>query len=76
MKKNSVKESADEMRREYDFSRMKGDVRGKYARRFQAGTNLVRLEPDVAKVFADDESVNEALRSLIKIAESKAKAVN
>ena len=76
MKKNSVKESADEMRREYDFSRMEGGVRGKYARRFQAGTNLVRLEPDVAKVFADDESVNEALRSLIKIAESKAKAVN
>ena len=52
---------------------MKGGVRGKYAKRFRAGTNLVLLEPDVAKVFADDESVNDALRSLIKVATKQAK---
>jgi len=47
---------------EYDFS---GGVRGKYAGRFAAGTNLVKLEPDVAKVFRDSASVNRALRRLV-----------
>ncbi len=47
------------MRDEYDFSR---GVRGKYAERFAAGTNLVRLEPDVAKAFPTSEAVNRALR--------------
>ena len=47
---------------EYDFS---GGVRGKYAGRFAAGTNLVKLEPDVAKVFPDSASVNRALRRLV-----------
>ncbi len=56
---------------EYDFSK---GVRGKYARRYADGTNIVVLSPDVAKVFPDSESVNEALRVLIKIARQKAKA--
>lgn len=51
-----------DMRDEYDFSK---GVRGKYARRFAEGSNVVVLEPDVARVFADSESVNEALRSLV-----------
>ncbi len=54
------------MRSEYDFSKA---VRGKYLERYQKGTNVVLLEPDVAKVFKDSEAVNEALRGLLKLAE-------
>ncbi len=50
---------------EYDFSR---GVRGKYAKRYAAGTNVVVLAPDVAAVFPDADSVNEALRALVMIA--------
>jgi len=53
---------------EYDLSKLKGGVRGKYASKFREGTNLILLEPDVAVVFKDNDSVNEALRLLIKIA--------
>lgn len=73
MKKDSNIQSTDDLRPEYDFSKLKRGVRGKYAERFHAGTNLVRLEPDVARVFNDDESVNETLRSLIKLAKSQIK---
>lgn len=48
----------------YDFSK---GVRGKYAARFKNGSNVVVLSPDVAEVFSDSKSVNEALRTLIKI---------
>jgi len=44
-------------------------IRGKYYNSYQKGTNLVLLSPDVAKVFSTEESVNEALRSLIKVAQ-------
>ncbi len=68
MKKKSLTESHDELRPEYDLhGLLKKGVRGKYAKRFQAGTNLVLLEPDVAKVFADDEAVNQALRLAIQL---------
>jgi len=53
------------MRPEYDFS---GGVRGKYAAQFRKGTNVVVLEPDVAKFFSDSAAVNNALRSLVEIA--------
>jgi hypothetical protein len=56
----------DDLRPEYDFSSLKGGVRGKYYRRFKAGTNIVRLEPEVAKAFPTDEAVNEALRTVIR----------
>ena len=56
------------MRDEYDFSELKGAVRGKYHERYKAGTNLVLLQPDVAEAFPDAESVNEALRALLKVA--------
>jgi len=56
------------MRDEYDFSELKGAVRGKYHDRYKAGTNLVLLQPDVAEAFPDAESVNEALRALLKVA--------
>ena len=71
MKKAST--PADDLRPEYDFSKMKGGVRGKYAQRYRAGTNLAKIDPDVAEVFADDSSVNEALRSLIKVARHQVK---
>lgn len=56
---------SDEMRPEYDFS---GGIRGKHHRVYQQGTNVVLLEPDVAEVFKDSESVNHALRMLMDIA--------
>lgn len=52
-----------DMREEYDFS---GGVRGKYVDRFSEGSKLVVLDPDVAEVFSDAASVNEALRGLIQ----------
>ena len=62
------KKPDDELRDEYDFSQLEGGVRGKYVAQYREGTNLALLEPDVAKAFPSDESVNEALRLLIQIA--------
>jgi hypothetical protein len=56
----------DEMRPEYD---LRGGVRGKYYKEYMKGTNVVLLDPDVAAVFPDSESVNQALRVLIKAAD-------
>ena len=58
------------MRPEYDFS---GGVRGKYSASFRKGTNVVVLEPDVAKVFSDSAAVNDALRALVEIAKRSQK---
>jgi uncharacterized DUF497 family protein len=66
MKKVEAEVKEDELRPEYDLSRLKGRVRGKYVRRYRAGTNLVLLEPDVANAFPDSKTVNEALRQLMK----------
>lgn len=55
----------EEMLSEYDFHQ---GVRGKYSGEYASGTNIVVLDPDVADVFPDSESVNEALRMLIRIA--------
>jgi hypothetical protein len=49
---------------EYDFRK---GVRGKYAERFAEGTNLVLLDPELAKIFPDSQAVNEALRTLVRI---------
>ena len=57
-------EPAEDMLGEYDFS---GGVRGKYVDRFAKGSNVVVLDPDVARVFTDSESVNQALRALANI---------
>jgi hypothetical protein len=57
----------DDLRPEYDLSQLlKDGVRGKYAERYKAGTNLVLLEPDVAKAFPTAEKVNQALRLLMQ----------
>jgi hypothetical protein len=58
------KDRDPEMLEEYDFS---GGVRGKYVGRFAKGSNVVVLDPDVAQVFTDSESVNQALRALAEI---------
>jgi len=59
----------EEMREEYDFT---GGVRGKYAARFAEGSNVVVLDPDVAREFPDSKSVNEALRALSEVARRQA----
>ena len=56
------------MRPEYDLSRLKGGVRGKYYKWAMAADNLVLIEPDLAKVFPGQESVNRALRLLLSAA--------
>lgn len=61
----------EEMRREYDI---RGGIRGKYYERFRQGTNVVLLEPDIAEVFHDSESVNRALRVLIDVARTHARS--
>ena len=68
MKKASMKRRSDDLRREYDLASLKGGVRGKYYERAMAGTNLVLLEPDVARAFPDSDSVNRALRLLRDVA--------
>lgn len=70
MSMDNISEMDDDMRPEYDLSTLKGGVRGKYAERYQAGTNIVVLAPDVAAAFPTDEAVNEALRLLMNIAKT------
>lgn len=53
---------------EYDFS---GGVRGKYAERYGAGTNVVMLDPDVAAAFPNERAVNEALREQLETMRKK-----
>ena len=62
-------ESDDDMLPEYDFT---GAVRGKYYERYREGTNVVLLDPDVAKVFRNATAVNDALRLLVSVARAKA----
>jgi len=53
-----------DMLEEYDFSK---GIQGKYAERYAEGTNVVVIDPDVAEIFPDHDSVNQALRSLAEI---------
>ena len=73
MKKSPKPTPAPRMKKEYDFS---GGVRGKYAARFAEGTNLARIDPDLAERFPDSESVNRALRGLVDVAERTARAIS
>jgi hypothetical protein len=68
MKKKLKNEHQDDLRPEYDLKTLlKGAVRGKYFRQYQAGTNLVLLEPDVSKAFTSAQAVNAALRLVIQL---------
>jgi hypothetical protein len=71
--KTKKDKDADELRPEYDVKKLKFVGRGIYAQRYRSGTNLVLLEPDVRIAFPDDESVNEALRVIAKLAKQQAK---
>ncbi|MGD0772200.1 MAG: hypothetical protein ABSC05_05195 [Candidatus Solibacter sp.] len=68
----------DELRPEYDLRQLlKAGVRGKYAKRYHAGTNLVLLDPDIRKAFRSEKAVNEALRLVLelrKVGSGKARA--
>ena len=69
MKKDSEPEMDDDLRPEYDLAQLlKGGVRGKYAERYRAGTNLVLLAADVAHAFPTEEAVNQALRLVMQLA--------
>jgi len=59
-----------DMLKEYDFSK---GVRGKYAKKYAEGTNVVLIDPDVAEFFPGDQAVNDALRSLINIIKKREK---
>jgi len=74
MNEETRSELDDELRPEYDLSKLlKDGVRGKYAERYKAGTNLVLLAPDVVQAFPTDEAVNEALRLVIQLAKIQVK---
>ena|ERR1017187_1678830 len=70
--KKPVKFAGKEMQAEYDFS---SGVRGKHFRRYQRGTNVVVLEPDVAKAFPNAGAVNDSLRALANIIQRQGKAL-
>jgi len=70
MKKAAKAKRDPDMLAEYDFSQ---GVRGKYAKRYSEGTNIVVLSPDVAEYFPDSEAVNAALRALVEIARKSTK---
>lgn len=70
-KKRSKVSEPDELRPEYDF---RGGARGKYARRYAEGTNVVVLEPDVAAAFPDAGSVNRALRKVAGLPQSSSES--
>ena len=63
------KAKSDELRPEYHRDDFGNGIRGKYYEDYKSGTNLVLLSPDVSAMFPDEESVNEALRDLIKLAQ-------
>lgn len=69
MKKKSSEDLDDDLRPEYDFSKMQIVARG--PKRNVPKTKIIHLQPDVAKTFPDDESVNEALRLLIRLAKDQ-----
>jgi transposase len=68
MKKAEKRKPYDAMRSEYDFTE---GVRGNYAQRYAAGSNVVVLDPDVARMFPTACSVNSTLRTLVEIAERR-----
>ncbi len=73
MRKPSKPSPTPRRKKDCDFSE---GVRGKYAARFAAGTNLARIDPDLAERFPDSESVNRALRGLVDVAERTARAIS
>jgi len=73
---DSNSSSTDDLRPEYDDATFAGAVRGKYAERYQSGTNIVKLAPDVAASFPDAQSVNDALRFVQQVAQDADRLTN
>ena len=69
--KKATSRQRNGLRREYDLKELQGSVRGKYYRRYTAGTNLVLLDPDVADAFPTAKDMNEALRVLVNVASKR-----
>jgi len=70
MKKNSIKKQDDyELNEEYDLLKMTIMPKGRFDPKRRIGSNVIVLEPDIAKAFPDDEAVNEALRLLLKVSQ-------
>jgi hypothetical protein len=68
--KNNDAELEDDLRPEYNAALLRNGVRGKFVERYRAGTNLVLLAPDVAAAFPTAEAVNDALRLLMRVAQT------
>ena len=64
MKKKDIKKISSEMLPEYDFSK---GIRGKYAKAYAHSNNIVVVAKDVARFFPDSDSVNEALRTVMRV---------
>ena len=70
MKKKST--SKDELRPEYNLKKLlRTGVRGKYVEQYREGSNVVLLEPDIAKAFSNARAVNDALRLVIQLTETR-----
>jgi hypothetical protein len=67
--KKTKPDDRDELRPEYRREDLGKGIRGKYFAAYQKGTNLVLLNPDIAKAFPTSEAVNEALRGLLELTE-------
>ena len=70
MQQNNNQPLEDDVRDEYDETVLRNGVRGKYVQRLTEGSNVVRLAPDVAAAFPTEESVNDALRRLVQLAQA------
>jgi hypothetical protein len=68
----SQKNDDQDMLDEYDFSK---GIRGKYAERYNKGTNVIVIDPDVAEYFSDSKAINDALRSIIPIIKQNIKKI-
>jgi hypothetical protein len=65
--KKANRKTKDDLRPEYNFANMKGGVRGKYAAQIRSRTNLVLLDPEIAKAFPTDAAVNQVLRVVLDL---------
>ena len=70
MKKVPTVRQSDDLRPQYDLSKLKGGVRGKYYTQATAGATLVMIDPDLTSVFPNSEAVNRALRVIAEAAQS------
>ncbi len=65
--KKANRKTKNDLRPEYDFANLKGGVRGKYAAQTRSRTNLVLLDPEIAKAFPTDAAVNQVLRVVLNL---------